>query len=665
MRVPRFFPLFLICSAAWAQPAATGFDPVWLDRATDPCTDFYQFACGNWVKKNPIPPDESRWGRFNELSERNLAILREILEQAAKPSSGRGVNERKIGDHYASCMDEAAIEKRGIAPIQPELNRIAALKNKSELAAMVARLHASWTPAMFGFRAAADYKNSKVNIANVGQGGLSLPDRDYYLKDDPKSVEIRKLFLEHMERMFSLLGASKESARVVMEIETALARGSLDRVSRRDPNRVYHKTPLAELEKLAPSFAWRKYFTALGAPAFDSLNVAVPEFMKTLEAQIGSASLDQWKAYLSWHVVHDAAPLLASAFVNENFEFFGKTLTGAKELRPRWKRCVARTDNELGEALGRDFVERSFGAEGKKRVLEMVHALERALARDIQGLEWMTPETKQQALVKLKAIRNKIGYPDKWLDYSKLKIVRGDALGNSLRAAQFERRRDLAKIGKPVDPTEWGMTPPTVNAYYSPPENNINFPAGILQPPFFDRKMDDGVNFGGIGAVIGHEMTHGFDDSGRKFDADGNLRDWWTAEDAKEFEKRAACFVEQYSQYDAGGGVKLNGKLTLGENAADNGGLRIAYMALMETLEGKPKPRIDGFTPEQRLFLGWSQIWCQVSTEEGARMRAATDPHSPGRWRVNGVVVNMPEFRQAFGCQAGQPMAPEKACRVW
>ncbi|MEK7755209.1 MAG: M13 family metallopeptidase, partial [Acidobacteriota bacterium] len=322
-------------------------------------------------------------------------------------------------------------------------------------------------------------------------------------------------------------------------------------------------------------------------------------------------------------------------------------------------------DNELGEALGQGFVERAFGVDGKKRVLEMVHALERALARDIQDLEWMTPETRKQALVKLKAIQNKIGYPDKWLDYSKLKIVRGDALGNSLRAAQFERRRDLAKIGKPVDPTEWGMTPPTVNAYYSPPENNINFPAGILQPPFFDRKMDDGVNFGGIGAVIGHEMTHGFDDSGRKFDADGNLRDWWTAADAKEFEKRAACFVEQYAQYEAVAGVKLNGKLTLGENAADNGGLRIAYMALMETLEGKPKPKIDGFTPEQRLFLGWSQIWCQVSTDEGARLRAATDPHSPGRWRVNGVVVNMPEFRQAFGCQAGQPMAPEKACRVW
>jgi len=665
MRAPRFFPLFLICAAGWAQPAATGFNPVWLDRGIDPCADFYQFACGNWVKKNPVPADESRWGRFNELIERNQAILREILERAAQPSSGRGASERKIGDHYASCMDEAAIEKQGIAPIRPELNRIAALKDKLELAAMVARLHASGIPAMFGFRAAADFKNSKVNIANVGQGGLSLPDRDYYLKDDPKSVEIRKRFLEHMERMFGLVGASKESAKAVMEIETALARGSLDRVSRRDPNRVYHKMPVAELEKLAPSFAWRKYFAALGAPAFDSLNVSVPEFMKTLEERIGSASLDDWKSYLSWHVVHDAAPLLASAFVNENFEFFGKTLTGAKELRPRWKRCVARTDNELGEALGQGFVERAFGAEGKKRVLEMVHALERALARDIQGLEWMTPETKKQALVKLKAIRNKIGYPDKWLDYTKLKIVRGDALGNSLRAAEFERRRDLAKIGKPVDPTEWGMTPPTVNAYYSPPENNINFPAGILQPPFFDRQMDDGVNFGGIGAVIGHEMTHGFDDSGRKFDAGGNLRDWWTAEDAKEFEKRAACFVEQYSQYEATGGVKLNGKLTLGENAADNGGLRIAYMALMETLEGKPKPRIDGFTPEQRLFLGWSQIWCQVSTEEGARMRAATDPHSPGRWRVNGVVVNMPEFQQAFGCKAGQPMAPERACRVW
>jgi endothelin-converting enzyme/putative endopeptidase len=422
---------------------------------------------------------------------------------------------------------------------------------------------------------------------------------------------------------------------------------------------------VAELEKLAPSFVWRGYFKALGAPPFDSLNVSVPDFMKALEGQITSASLEDWKAYLAWHVIHDAAPLLASAFVYENFDFSGRTLTGAKELRPRWKRCTERADDELGEALGQGYVERTFGAEGKKRMLDMVHALERALAKDIEGLDWMTPETRKQALVKLKAIQNKIGYPDKWIDYSTLTIARGDAVGNAFRAAEFERRRDLGRIGKPVDPAEWGMTPPTVNAYYSPLENNINFPAGILQPPFFDRKFDDAVNFGGIGAVIGHEMTHGFDDSGRKFAADGNLRDWWTAEDAKEFEKRAACFVEQYSQYDATKGVKLNGKLTLGENAADNGGLRIAYMALMETLEGKPKEKIDGFTPEQRLFLGWGQIWCQNMTEEAARLRAATDPHSPGVWRVNGVVVNMPEFRQAFGCRVGQPMAPERVCRVW
>jgi endothelin-converting enzyme/putative endopeptidase len=656
MRLARLVPFLFACASVWAQQPATGFDPVWLDRSTDPCNDFYQYACGNWIQKNPIPADESRWGRFNALAERNLAILREILETS---------RDQKLGDYYASCMDEAGIEKKGAAPIRPDLGRIAALKNKSELAGLVARLHGAGVPAMFSFHAAADSKNSKVNIANLNQGGLSLPDRDYYLKDDAKSVEIRQRFVAHMERMFVLMGTAKESARAVMDLETALARGSLDRVSRRDPNRVYHKMTVAELEKLAPSFAWRRYFAALGAPAFDSLNVAVPEFLKTLEERIGATSLEDWKTYLAWHVVHDAAPLMASTFVKENFEFFGKTLTGAKELRPRWKRCVELADNELGEALGQGFVDRTFGAEGKKRMLEMVHALERALARDIQGLDWMTPETRKQALVKLKAIQNKIGYPDKWRDYSKLKIVRGDALGNSSRAAEFERRRDLAKIGQPVDPTEWGMTPPTVNAYYNPPENNINFPAGILQPPFFDRAMDDGVNFGGIGAVIGHEMTHGFDDSGRKFDAAGNLRDWWTGEDAKEFEKRAACFVEQYSQYEAAPGVKLNGKLTLGEDAADNGGLRIAYMALLETLEGKPKAKIDGFTPEQRLFLGWGQIWCQNQTEENARLRAATDPHSPGRWRVNGVMVNMPEFRQSFGCRVGQPMAPEKACRVW
>ncbi|MBI4877874.1 MAG: M13 family metallopeptidase [Acidobacteria bacterium] len=665
MRLSRFFLWASLCAAPLgAQQLPAGFDPVWLDRSADPCTDFYRFACGIWIQKNPIPSDESRWGRFNALSERNQSILREILEAAASAANGQ-----KIGDHYASCMDEAAIERLGAKPLQPELDRVATLKDKAGLAPLVARLHAAGVGAAFQFGAGPDFKNSKLNLAAVGQGGLSLPDRDYYLKDDPKSAEIRKQFVAHVGRMFQLLGDAPEpaarKARTVMDLETALARGSLDRVARRDPARVYHKMAVAELEKLAPSFAWRAYFAASATPAFDSLNVSVPEFVKTLEERIGAASLEDWKTYLSWHVLHSAADSLSSAFVKEDFAFFGQTLTGAKELRPRWKRCVARADDELGEALGQGYVERTFGAEGKQRMLALVHALERALAKDIQGLDWMTPATKKQALVKLQAIQNKIGYPDKWRDYSALKIVRGDALGNSMRAADFERRRRLKRIGQPVDPTEWGMTPPTVNAYYSPLQNNINFPAGILQPPFFDRQMDDPVNFGGIGAVIGHEMTHGFDDSGRKFAADGNLRDWWTAEDGKEFERRAQCFVDQYAQYEAAPGVKLNGKLTLGENAADNGGLRIAYMALLETLEGKPRPKIDGFTPEQRLFLGWGQIWCQNVTEESARLRAATDPHSPGQWRVNGVVVNMPEFQQAFGCRTGQPMVREKACRVW
>jgi endothelin-converting enzyme/putative endopeptidase len=665
----RLLAMLLLGAALWAQTSPAGFDPMWIDRAINPCDDFYQYACGNWVKKNPIPSDESRWGRFNELNERNQAILREILDKAARPASGRSPNEQKIGDYYASCMDEGTIEKQGLAPIRGELDRIAALTAKSQLAAAVARLHRAGTPSLFPFYAAADFKNSKVNIANINQGGLSLPDRDYYLKDDARSAELRKRFVEHVERMFALAGDSAETAahkaRVVMDLETALARGSLDRVSRRDPNRVYHKMTVAELEKLAPSFGWRAYFKAVGAPAFDSLNVAVPEFIKTLEERLAAAGLDDWKTYLAWHVLHDAAPLLPSKFVYENFAFFGRTLTGAKELRPRWKRCAEFTDQQIGEALGQIYVERTFGAEGKKRMLELVHALERALARDIETLEWMTPATRKRALEKLKAIQNKIGYPDKWIDYTKLAIVRGDAVGNAARASAFERNRNLERIGRPVDPTEWRMTPPTVNAYYSPLENNINFPAGILQPPFFDRNLDDAVNFGGIGAVIGHQMTHGFDDSGRKFAADGNLSDWWTDEDAKEFERRASCFIEQYSQYEAAPGVKLNGKLTLGENAADNGGLRIAYMALMETLEGKPRRLIDGFSPEQRLFLGWGQVWCQNMTEEAARLRAATDPHSPGRWRVNGVVVNMPEFRQAFGCKVGQPMAPEKVCRVW
>ena len=653
-----------------AKPAPV-FDASALDTTADPCVDFYQYACGTWLAKNPIPADRPEWARFDELEERNVAVLRGILEQASVNSARRNAVEQKIGDYYAACMDEAAIEKKGIEPIQPELDRIAAMAGKDALAEQVARLHRDGTNVLFSFTSQQDFKNANAMIASADQGGLGLPERDYYLKDDQKSVETRQKYLEHIARVFALLGDAEERARVkaqaVMEIETALARGSLDVISRRDPARLYHPTRREELAlSLDPSFSWSKYLAAVNAPPIESLNVAVPEFFKRLDSLINTTSLDDWKAYMAWHLVHSQAPLLSSAFVNENFEFYGKFLTGAQELRPRWKRCVSFVDGDLGEALGQKYVERTFGADGKERTLQMVHAIERALSEDIMGLDWMSPATKQKAIEKLHAITNKIGYPDKWRDYSSVKIVRGDAVGNSERATRFEFQRQLDKIGRPVDHAEWQqMTPPTVNAQYDAQMNDINFPAGILQPPMFDKNADKAANLGAIGSVIGHELTHGFDDEGRQFDAIGNLHDWWTAQDAREFEKRASCLVDEYSSFKAVDEVKVNGKLTLGENTADSGGLRIAYMALMDDIAGRTTPKIDGFTAEQRFFLAYAQSSCQNEAEELLRLGAQTDPHSPPKFRVNGVVQNMPEFHRAFGCRLGQPMVRKPACRVW
>ncbi len=650
-------------------PAATnggktstpGFDINAMDRSVDPCSDFYTYACGTWMKQNPIPADRAIWGRFDELRERNLTALRGILDQSPAGS--------KIGDAYAACMDEKGIESKGIVPIQPALKRIAALKDKKAVLAEIAFEHSQGYRPLFGFGSTQDFKDSTQVTAEVDQGGMGMPDRDYYLKDDARSVGLRKQYQEHVAKMFGLLGDNAEAAaakaKIVMEIETELAKGAFDRVKRREPANVYHRMDVKELAKISPTVDWPKFFAGAGAGKVANLNVTEPEFFRNMDKVLGARSLEDWKTYLTWHQLRVEADMLPAAFVAQDFAFYGKTLTGAKEIQPRWKRCVEQVDRALGEALGREYVERTFGIKGKERTHQMVMALEKALAKDIDELPWMTPETKKQAHVKLSAITNKIGYPEKWRDYSALKITRDDALGNFVRARAFEYRRQLAKIGKPVDPTEWFMSPPTVNAYYDPQNNSINFPAGILQPPFYDNNMDDAVNFGGIGAVIGHELTHGFDDQGRQFDPKGNMRDWWTEQDGKEFEKRADCFVKQYEQYTAVGDVKLNGKLTLGENIADNGGLRIAYMALLQTLAGKKTEKIDGFTPEQRIFLGWAQVWCQNRTEQAARMRALLDPHSSGQWRVNGVMVNMPEFRSAFGCKVDQPMVRENACRVW
>ena len=618
---------------------------------------------------NPIPPDQTIWSRGNEVSERNRAILHDILEKAAVDNGKRSAVEQKIGDFYASCMDEQAIEKLGAQPLKPELDRIAGLSNKSSIGPELVRLHLAGVSAFFNFSSGPDAKDSMRVIAEADQGGLSLPDRDYYLKDDAKSVELRKQYAAHVGKMLELLGEPQDKAaadaQVVLHIETELAKGSLDRVSRRDPQQTYHKLTTHQLVSLCPGIDWAKYFSGIGAPEFKDLNVAVPNFFRTVESVTVQNSLDDLKTYLRWHLLHAEASLLSKAFVDEDFHFFRQTLQGAKEIQPRWKRCVTAVDSDLGFALGQKYVEVAFPPDAKARTLKMVDEIEKALRQDIGSLAWMTPATKDQSLIKLRAVANKIGYPDKWRDYSSVNIVRGDAVGNDERATAFEVHREIGKIGHEVDRTEWFMTPPTVNAYYYPPENNINFPAGILQPPFYDNHMDDAVNYGAIGAVVGHELTHGFDDSGRQYDAQGNLRDWWTPEDAKEFEKRAQCFIDEYAAFTPVDNVHLNGKLTLGENTADNGGLRLAFMALMSSLEGKPRPKVDGLTPEQRLFVGWGQVWCQNVRPETSRLRAQVDPHSPGRERVNGVVSNMPEFQQAFSCKVGQPMVRNPACRVW
>jgi endothelin-converting enzyme/putative endopeptidase len=675
MRLILLFPLLLMLALA-QNPAPTGaaqsgpgFSIANMDMTANPCVDFYRYACGTWMANNPVPADQSRWGTFDQLQDRNRAILRGILEKAAVDDPKRSAVEQKIGDFYASCTDEATIDKLGIKPLEAELKRIDAMPSKDRMVDELVRLQPLGAGVLFNFTSTPDAKNSTQMIADADQGGLGLPDRDYYLKTDAKSVKLRDQYVAHVQKMLELAGEPPAKAaadsQAVLKIETALAQGSLDRVARRDPNRTYHKMAVKELQALAPGIDWPKYFSGLGTPAFAELNVSVPDFFKDLNTVLTDTSLADLKTYLRWHLIHSEAPLLAKPFLDENFHFFGQTLTGAAELEPRWKRCVEATDDDLGFALGQKYVERVFPPAAKARVLGMVQEIEKMLGEDIQSLDWMTPATKQEALVKLRAVTNKIGYPDQWRDYSTVQIVRGEAVGNDQRATAFEVHRDLNKIGKPVDRGEWGMTPPTVNAYYSPLQNNINFPAGILQPPFFDNRMDAAVNYGAIGSVMGHEMTHGFDDQGRQFDGQGNLHNWWSPEDAAEFEKRAECFIKEYSAFTPVDDVHLNGKLTLGENTADNGGVHLAFLALMKSLNGKPQPKIQGFTPEQRFFLGYSQVWCQNVRPEAARMRAQIDPHSDGRDRVNGVLGNMPEFRAAFACHEGQPMVHAPSCRVW
>jgi putative endopeptidase len=672
LRIALITLLIGFCTLAIAQTSATGnvrFNADMLDKTIDPCTDFYAYACSKWQAQNPIPGDRPSWGRFNELQDRGEILVRGILEKYSLDDPKRSPIEQKVGDYYFSCMDETAIEKAGAKPLQPTLDRVAALKSKDEFAKEAVRLHRDGITAFFEFSSQPDFKNAQQVISAAEQGGLGLPDRDYYLKDDAKSVEIRKQYLAHVQKMFELLGDSPEKtaaeAKVVMDIETGLAKGSLDRTSQREPEKIYHKMSTKELGAMNPSFGWSTYLAEIGAPPVDSLNVAEPEFFQQFDATLKATSLDDWKTYLRWHIVHSHARVLSAAFVDENFNFFSKTLQGTKELPPRWKRCVRMATGDLGEAIGQKYVETTFGAGSKERMLKLVNALEASLGQDIQTLPWMGDETKKQAIEKLHAITNRIGYPDKWRDYSSLKIVRGDAVGNSIRSNTFAVQRDLNKVGKPVDKGDWPYPPMTVNASYNPLQNNITFPAGILQPPFFDNQADDAMNFGAIGAAIGHELTHGFDDEGAKFDLNGNLKDWWTTRDKEEFETRTSCVRDQYADYSPLPDVKLNGKLTLGENTADNGGLRIAYMALLSTLAGKQPAPTDGFTAQQRFFLGFANIWCQNRTDQIARYLANIDPHSPGKFRVNGTLSNMPEFREAFHCKADAAMVRQNACRVW
>jgi putative endopeptidase len=656
-----------------ALPYSPSLDVSSMDKSVDPCVDLYRYSCGGWQKKNPIPPDQTSWSVYGKLYQDNLIFLRGMLEQAAQPDDSRDAVTQKIGDFYATCMDESAIEKRGLSAIQPELDSIAQIKSAKDVPTVLAHLQtiSSSRSILFAAGSTQDPDDSEHVIADVDQGGLGMPDRDYYTKDDAKSKETRERYVQHVQKVFDLLGdnpaAAGKNAETVMRLETAMAKASQTRVERRDPHKLVHKMKVADLTRLAPNFDWAAYYREMHYPEFAILNVDAPEFIKELNTLLSSEPIDSWKTYLRFHATDIFSPYLSSPFVEENFEFYRKYLHGAKEMQPRWKRCVQYVDYDLSEALGQVYVAKVFSPELKQSTIEMVQRIEDAMGQRIRALDWMSPETKQQALTKLAGIRNKIGYPDKWRDYTPVKIARGDFAGNVERTHEFETHRDINKIGKPVDHGEWDISAPTVDAYYNDQMNDINFPAGVLQPPLYDPKIDDAPNYGDTGGTIGHELTHGFDDEGSQFDAKGNLKDWWTKADREKFDARTKCVDDQYSSYVSVEDVHVNGKLTLGENVADLGGEILAFMAWKDANKDKNLQPIDDLTPEQRFFVGFAQWDCANERPEDMRVRAMTDPHSPARYRINGVVVNMPEFAEAFHCKPGQPMVKPAAnvCRIW
>jgi endothelin-converting enzyme/putative endopeptidase len=649
------------------------FDPSLIDASVNACENFYQFSCKGWFARNPLPPDQTSYGRFSELYELNRLHLKGILDEVSAPVGTRSANEQKIGDEYASCMDTAAIDQKGIVPLQPELDRIASLKNKGELPALLAHLHSIGVNAFFSMGSNSDFADSSSVISFYGAGGLGLPDRDYYTRTDAKSVEQRQQYLTHVQKIFQLAGESEEQAakdaHIVMEVETTLAKATLTNVEERDPQNLNHPTTVASLDKELSHFSLAAYVAANHAPASGKINDMQPKFFAAFNTLIADTSLDKIKVYLRWHLLHSFAGTSSpESFDHENWNFYAHILNGAQEEQARWKLCTSRIDREMGEALGQVYVARYFPPAEKQRTLEMTLAIEQAMEKDIDALDWMSPATKIRAREKLHGVMNKIGYPDHWRDYSALTIVRGDALGNQLRVREFNHARDLAKIGKPVDKGEWGMTPPTVNAYYDGQQNNVNFPAGYLQPPFFSGKEDDAANYGDMGSTIGHELTHGFDDEGRQFDATGNLKDWWTKEDELKFTERADCMVKQYDAIESVPGVHLNGKLTLGENLADLGGLWLAWLAWQDKAQEAHldmTAKTDGYTPEQRFWIAYAQQWCTQTRPESLRAGALTDPHAPDEYRTNAILQDLPEFAKSFSCKAPQKMVSPKPCRVW